>query len=145
MKQKEKLGKRKQTTTEIKTIKQAKREDLIEITPEGHYYCKKHGAMNCIKKDLTLYRCTACGIGIQTSSPHKTLYQIKKDSLCGIIVKKVSKKNPAMQILTTGNLKKGDIVELIEEPKRFPSIRNVSKPNEPNIIYQPIKEDMEKI
>jgi hypothetical protein len=30
----------------------------------GYPSCEEHGAMNCVNKETTLWRCLACGIGI---------------------------------------------------------------------------------
>lgn len=41
--------------------------NLVKFDGTGYPSCEKHGAMNCVNKERTLYRCPVCHIGIDVS------------------------------------------------------------------------------
>ena len=38
--------------------------NLIKFDASGYPSCEKHGAMNCVNKERSLWRCSACGVGV---------------------------------------------------------------------------------
>ncbi len=49
------------------------------------------------------------------------------------------------RVCTTGQLKKGTIVELIENPEAFPLVRTVFVPPEKREVYQIVKDCLEEV
>ena len=41
--------------------------NLVKFDENGFPICEQHGAMLCVNKELTLYRCGICHIGIDTT------------------------------------------------------------------------------
>ena len=38
--------------------------NLIKFDENGYPLCEEHGAMNCVNKERSLWRCTQCHVGI---------------------------------------------------------------------------------
>jgi len=38
--------------------------NLIRFDANGYPECEEHGAMNCVNKERSLWRCMACGVGV---------------------------------------------------------------------------------
>lgn len=43
---------------------------LVKFDENGHIICELHGAMLCVNKDKTLYRCNICHIGMDLNNIH---------------------------------------------------------------------------
>ena len=41
--------------------------NLVKFDENGYPMCEEHGAMNCVNKDRTLWRCLECHIGINVT------------------------------------------------------------------------------
>jgi len=50
----------------------AKREEgyknLVKFDANGYPHCEEHGAMNCVNKETSIWRCTVCGVGFSLGS-----------------------------------------------------------------------------
>jgi hypothetical protein len=42
--------------------------NLIMFDLNGYPSCEKHGAMNCVNKERSLWRCLTCGVGVSFGS-----------------------------------------------------------------------------
>ena len=45
--------------------------NLVQFDDNGYPTCEEHGAMNCVNKDLTLWRCAECHIGIDIKNTYR--------------------------------------------------------------------------
>ena len=45
--------------------------NLVQFDENGYPKCEEHGAMNCVNKDLTLWRCPECHIGIDIKNIYR--------------------------------------------------------------------------
>jgi|WetSurMetagenome_2_1015567.scaffolds.fasta_scaffold530991_3 hypothetical protein len=50
-----------------------------------------------------------------------------------------------MNMLTTGSLKKGELVELVSKSKQFPLVCEVKRLDDKNVTYQIVKEFLEEV
>jgi hypothetical protein len=41
--------------------------NLVKFDTDGYPTCEKHGSMNCVNRERTIYRCPVCHIGIDVS------------------------------------------------------------------------------
>jgi len=42
--------------------------NIIQFGRKGYPSCEEHGAMNCVNKDRSLWRCIMCGVGVSFGS-----------------------------------------------------------------------------
>lgn len=42
--------------------------NLVKFDANGYPSCEEHGAMNCVNKPRSLWRCIMCGIGVSFES-----------------------------------------------------------------------------
>ena len=61
--------------------------NLVKFNKYGFPTCEEHGAMAAVNKDVTLWRCLECHIGIDTINMKKKVIKQKKErcSKCGVI------------------------------------------------------------
>ena len=55
--------------------------NLIHFDENGYPTCEEHGAMNCVNKDLTLWRCTECHIGVDVRNIYRFVEREVRSSL----------------------------------------------------------------
>ena len=53
--------------------------NLIKLNIYGKPECERHGAMNCVNKERTIYRCMMCHVGIAFENDTTKLSKLIRD------------------------------------------------------------------